>query len=218
MTCRVTIIGLWSHSGTGEEWADDDNGMTAAEAQAFKRSCACFGLGRYLYHFDGVWVDLDDRKRPRTVPNLPQWASPEGWRNGLRPNTVSAHTDSDHVTGSHVPANSPENKQSSEFVRQIEAMAKPLGHRLYRGLLRAQAKVWNPDQIPDVAQQRKVLEHMQAAERGLSRLQAALAKAGPAAPERVLQSLKLRSLDHIDSLETLKRDVLAVEAAASAPK
>lgn len=127
MTCRVTIIGLWSHSGTGEEWADDDNGMTAAEAQAFKRSCACFGLGRYLYHFDGVWVDLDDRKRPRTVPNLPQWASPEGWRNGLRPNTVSAHTDSDHVTGSHVPANSPENKQSSEFVRQIEAMAKPLG-------------------------------------------------------------------------------------------
>ena len=101
---------------------------------------------------------------------------------------------------------------------QIEAMAKPLGHRLYRGLLRAQAKVWNPDQISDVALQRKVLEHMQAAERGLSRLQAALAKAGPAALERVLQSLKLRSLDHVDSLETLKRVVLAVEAAASAPK
>jgi hypothetical protein len=36
----------------------------AFEAQAFKRACSCFGLGRYLYHFSGVWVDLDDRKRP----------------------------------------------------------------------------------------------------------------------------------------------------------
>ena len=47
VTCTVTIFGLWSHSGTGEEWADDDNGMTAADAQAFKRACSCFGLGRF---------------------------------------------------------------------------------------------------------------------------------------------------------------------------
>src|SRR6266446_1960770 len=49
VTCELTIFGLGSHSSTGEEWADDDNSCTAAEAQAFKRSCACFGLGRYLY-------------------------------------------------------------------------------------------------------------------------------------------------------------------------
>ena len=36
VTCTVTISGLWSHSGTGEAWADDDNGMTSADAQAFK--------------------------------------------------------------------------------------------------------------------------------------------------------------------------------------
>ena len=36
VTCTVTIIGIGSHSGTGEEWADDDNGMTSADAQAFK--------------------------------------------------------------------------------------------------------------------------------------------------------------------------------------
>jgi hypothetical protein len=217
VTCELSISGLGTHSATGEEWADRENAGTSAEAQAFKRTCACFGLGRYLYYFEGVWVDLDDRKRPRTVPNLPQWATPEGWRKGLRPNTVSAHTDSGHVTGSHVPASS-ENQRSNELVRQIESMAKPLGHRFYRGLLRAQAKVWNPDQIPNVALQREVLEHMQAAERGLARLHGALAKAGPAALDRVLQSLKLRSLDHVDSLETLKRVVLAVEAAASPPE
>jgi len=38
VTCKVTIDGLGTHSGTGEEWADEDNAMTSAEAQAFKRS------------------------------------------------------------------------------------------------------------------------------------------------------------------------------------
>ena len=54
VTCELTIFGLGSHSATGEEWADNDNAGTAAEAQAFKRACSCFGLGRYLYYFTGV--------------------------------------------------------------------------------------------------------------------------------------------------------------------
>jgi hypothetical protein len=48
VTCELTIFGVGSHSATGEEWADNDNAGTAAEAQAFKRACSCFGLGRYL--------------------------------------------------------------------------------------------------------------------------------------------------------------------------
>ncbi len=85
VTCELVIFGLGSHSATGEEWADDENACTSAEAQAFKRACCCFGLGRYLYHFTGTWVDLDDHKRPKTVPKLVSWATPEGWRRGLRP-------------------------------------------------------------------------------------------------------------------------------------
>jgi hypothetical protein len=85
VTCEVTVFGLGSHSATGEEWADDDNAATAAEAQAFKRACACFGLGRYLYYFTGTWVDLDDHKRPKSVPQLAGWATPGGWLQGLRP-------------------------------------------------------------------------------------------------------------------------------------
>ena len=85
ITCELTIFGLGSHSATGEEWADNSNAGTAAEAQAFKRSCACFGLGRYLYYFTGTWVDLDDRKRPKSVPQLAGWATPAGWQVGLRP-------------------------------------------------------------------------------------------------------------------------------------
>jgi hypothetical protein len=60
VTCEPTIFGLGSHSATEEEWADDDNAATAAEAQSFKRACSCFGLGRDLYYFSGTWVDLDE--------------------------------------------------------------------------------------------------------------------------------------------------------------
>ena len=42
----------------------------AFEAQAFKRAASCFGLGRYLYYFTGAWVDLDERKRPKSLPRL----------------------------------------------------------------------------------------------------------------------------------------------------
>ena len=85
VTCRVTIIGLWSHSGTGEEWADDDNGMTSADAQAFKRACSCFGLGRYFYDIAAIWVDLDQHRQPARTPVLPAWVLPENWRKGMRP-------------------------------------------------------------------------------------------------------------------------------------
>src|SRR6266849_5508406 len=98
VTCELTIFGLGSHSATGEEWADDDNAGTSAEAQAFKRACSCFGLGRYLYYFTGTWVDLDDRKRPKTVPKLVDWATPEGWRRGLRPAKESDPKSSGQVT------------------------------------------------------------------------------------------------------------------------
>ena len=84
VTCTVTIIGLGAHCGTGEEWADDDNGMTSADAQAFKRACSCFGLGRYFYDFRAPWVDLDQHRQPVKTPTLPAWAIPENWRKGMR--------------------------------------------------------------------------------------------------------------------------------------
>ena len=59
--------------------------MTSAEAQAFKRACSCFGLGRYFYDFDAPWVDIDDKGRPKKPPTLAPWMVPENWRKGQRP-------------------------------------------------------------------------------------------------------------------------------------
>jgi hypothetical protein len=42
VTCTLTIHGLGCHTGSGEDWADEQNAMTSAEAQAFKRACTCF--------------------------------------------------------------------------------------------------------------------------------------------------------------------------------
>jgi hypothetical protein len=213
VTCELNIFGLGSHSATGEEWTDDENAGTSAEAQAFKRACSCFGLGRYLYYFSGKWVDLDDRKRPLGHPALAGWATPEGWKQGLRPGedgdtNSAAHGQRREISDAAV-AQQPE---ETTLVRQIEAMAAPLGRALYRGLLKSLANAWNPGQVREAALLRKVLDHMEAAERGLSRLELALERTGTPALNEVLASLKLRSMNQVNSLETLLSIVLAVEA------
>jgi hypothetical protein len=58
---RLTICGV-TRASTGEMAAQDEkNGMggTVAEAQAFKRAAAMFGLGRYLYELPAAWVGYD---------------------------------------------------------------------------------------------------------------------------------------------------------------
>jgi len=212
VTCELTIFGLGSHSATGEEWADNDNACTAAEAQAFKRACSCFGLGRYLYHFTGVWVDLDERKRPKNIPQLFGWATPQGWREGSRPGQAANDTLSNPNPAQQGRGVSAED--ANAFVRQIEAMAEPLGWRLYRGLLKTGARVWNPKEIRDADVLRKVLAQMQGAERGLRRLEAALDRVGPETLVPILRSLRLNSLNQVDSLESLKQVVLEIERVA----
>ena len=214
VTCDLTIFGLGSHSATGEEWTDDDNAGTSAEAQAFKRTCSCFGLGRYLYYFSGVWVDLDERRRPKTTPKLAGWATPDGWRQGLRPHREvdTAKTAGGNNSRQH---GSVQQGSHDELVRQIEAMAQPLGKGIYRGLLKNLARVWKPSQVQDTALLQKLLAHMQSANRGLRRLDAALDKTGPEPLAAMLRSLNLTSLDQVENLKTLQNIVLALEAKLS---
>jgi Rad52/22 family double-strand break repair protein len=220
VTCELTIFGIGSHSATGEEFADDENAGTSAEAQAFKRACACFGLGRYLYYFTGTWVDLDERKRPKSVPKLADWATPEGWRQGLRPNAEVASRLSERTTagnngnGDGHDSGRSANDRSASLVREIEQMERSVGKRMYRGLLKKVARVWNPKDIQGPAIQQKVLAHMQAAERGFRRLDASLDRVGPEPLTQILRSMKLQSIDRVDNLQTLHQIVLALEAAA----
>ena len=167
----------------------------------------------YYYYYAGTWVDLDDRRRPKAVPALPAWATPEGWRPGLRPQQRGDSPIRDLLANARAStARGP--AEPSSLILQIEALAEPLGKRMYRGLLKRIAGVWNPRDIQDAGRQQQVLAHMEAAERGFCRLDAALESVGPEALPQILRSLSLQSVDLVDNLQTLREIVLALEAAA----
>lgn len=68
LICRLTIAGV-TRSSTGETTNESERseiGGTVAEAQAFKRACAMFGLGRYLYTLPSGWEDYDPAKKQFT--------------------------------------------------------------------------------------------------------------------------------------------------------
>ena len=75
VTCTLTIYWLGCHAGSGEDWADESNAMTTAEAQAFKRAASCYGLGRYLYNLAEMWVDLNGHRQPLGFPLFPMGAT-----------------------------------------------------------------------------------------------------------------------------------------------
>jgi hypothetical protein len=63
LIAELTILGI-TKTATGEGDAGDDNCGTSAEAQAKKRACAEFGLGRYLYDLpNNCWFDYDATKK-----------------------------------------------------------------------------------------------------------------------------------------------------------
>lgn len=216
VTCDLTIFGIGSHSATGEEFADSENALTAAEAQAFKRAAACFGLGRYLYYFTGVWVDLDDRKRPKTRPTLAGWATPDGWRQGLRPQQQAPTQETGKEPPSVRSPAAPDNggavsSERKALIRQIEAMAEPLGKCLYRGLLKRVARAWKPSDISEVTILRTLLGDMQEGDRMLNQLAAMLNETGPERLPKLLRSLGFHSLQQVDNLDALGKILAFLE-------
>lgn len=68
IVCNLTIYGV-TRSSTGEADSQSERSEiagTATEAQAFKRACAMFGLGRYLYNLPSVWAEYDSERKQFT--------------------------------------------------------------------------------------------------------------------------------------------------------
>ena len=63
--CRLTIAGV-VREDVGEFSKDDVASFPTAVAQAFKRACSSFGLGRYLYSLPQVWAEYDAERRSFT--------------------------------------------------------------------------------------------------------------------------------------------------------
>ena len=232
VTCTVTILGIGSHSGTGEEWADDDNGMTSADAQAFKRACSCFGLGRYFYDFNAIWVDLDQNRQPLRTPALFSWALPENWRKGARPTDKNggSGTPSNGTNGRSQPDESntpktsgnghskigdsnggPNATHSDDLDVRIAGLEKTVGTPLYRNILRECGRVNQPKLIRDPAVKRSVLQLLESAARGFTRLEAVTKRLEPKTVEALLAKLQAPPLAEISDMKTLQHVVFGLE-------
>jgi len=235
VTCTVTILGIGSHSGTGEEWADDDNGMTSADAQAFKRACSCFGLGRYFYDIQAVWLDLDQNRQPVRAPALSAWALPENWRKGMRPgrnsngsappsNGTNGRSQSDGSnsrkdTGNgHTPARNSSGITSKadgdDLDVRILSMEKTVGTVLYRNILREYGRVNQPKLIRDPAVKRTVLQMLESAIRGIERLEAVTRRLDAKTVVALLAKLQAPPLGEISDMKTLQHVVFGLEELA----
>jgi hypothetical protein len=192
----VTITRLGSHTGTGEEWADKENAVTAADAQAFKRACSCFGLGRYLYRFEETWVHLDRRGEPVALPVLPTWALPPGV-------TMTP------ANGQAIDARGP---VDHKLTAEIEGYRNTLGEHIYAEILRRAGHSRDARTIPNAERQKNVVEWMQATTRGFDRLHTLAEMAGDAQFTAILRNLNITSARHLPSLSALKQLVADLEA------
>ena len=78
--CEIGVlidgVWLWRAGGAGDTDIEAEKG---AISDAFKRAAVLFGIGRYLYELPNTWVQIDEYKKLKDVPNLPKWATPEGY-------------------------------------------------------------------------------------------------------------------------------------------
>jgi hypothetical protein len=203
---KVTIRGLGSHTGVGEEWADDENAATRAEAQAFKRACACFGLGRYLYDLDKTWVDLDQYNRPVRTPSLPDWALP-GY----------AQREAQRRTALSQRREPRQGLVRDEMLAKVRELREKVGHGLSLFVLKKYAGGVEPEKTGH-AKLTTVLEKLTDIGNGIDRLRRAAAIVGDARYSVICRELNLASdsMDDIPDRDTLKLLLGRVEAQTAA--
>lgn len=197
VTCTVTIAGIGTHADSGEEWADEENAMTSAQAQAFKRACTCFGLGRYLYNFAEMWVPLNQYRQPINLPPLPQWALPKSGaidgKSSTRPSDVQRGPVDQKTTA------------------KIEGFRRILGDPIYGEILWRVSRARRANAIPNAQLQSDVSDAMERAARGIRKAHSLSEEIGDTQFVSVLDQLQIRSMTTIPNLKTLKRLVTALE-------
>jgi len=198
VTCVVSITGFGSHAGSGEEWADDENAMTSAEAQAFKRACSVFGLGRYFYDFGEMWVEINEYKQPRELPDLPSWALPAAEHKGAESTQTSQGTNRTDAAVQKGPLD-------AGVTSRIESCRREVGQVLYANILGSIARVRTARDIPNQHLQMEVLKWMESGVRGLSQVRAIASEIPETKLYEVLDSLEVSSLDKIPNFGVLSK-------------
>ena len=203
VTCVVSIAGFGSHTGSGEEWADDENAMTSAEAQAFKRACSCYGLGRYFYDFGEMWVEINEYKQPKELPDLPSWALPAAERKSAESRQTSHPIQRTDTAVQKGPLD-------AGVTGRIESCRREVGQGLYANILGSIAKVREARDIPNQHLQMEVLKWMESGVRGMAQIRQVASEIPEGMFFGILDRLKVQSLDQVPNFAVLKQLVEAM--------
>jgi SpoVK/Ycf46/Vps4 family AAA+-type ATPase len=166
------------------------------DAQAFKRACSCFGLGRYLYRFGETRVRLNLRGEPLTIPILPEWALPPGMA-AAQANKLAGDT---------------RGPVDQRMTAEIEGFRGTLGDPIYAEILRRAGHSADARTVPNAERQKQTVEKMQAAARGFERLRQLAEMAGDAPFFAVTERFKIASVTELPSLAALKQLVEELES------
>jgi hypothetical protein len=194
------------HAGSGEDWADESNAMTTAEAQAFKRAASCYGLGRYLYNLAEMWVPLNEHRQPFEFPSLPQWALPK----------TGAPVKSHPASGPH-PATVQRGPIDQRITGKIEGFRRILGDPIYGEILWRVARTQKANAIPNAQLQTNVAEAMERAARGIRKVHSLAESIGDTQFVSVLDRLHIGSMTTISNLKALRHLVSELEGLAGNP-
>ena len=205
VTCTLTIHGLGCHTGSGEDWADEQNAMTKSEAQAFKRAASCFGLGRYLYNFTEMWVPLNEHRQPLQIPALPQWALP-------KPGVATGKSDA--ASGPRPPMVQ-RGPIDQETTAKIEGFRRILGDSIYAEILWRIAHARRANEIPNAQLQMEIADAVERAARGIRKAHSLAEVVGDTQFVSVLDRLEIGSMTTIRNLEALKQLVAELENVAA---
>lgn len=140
--CKLRIHGV-DRSSTGEFGDDDFAPGTSAEAQAFKRACSKFGLGRYLYELDAPWMDYDPKtkqvKASKAAPprnnDDDAIAAYQAEREQTKPANIKAIDASeaksfDELMDSNSPPSKPESEGVKAYLKSIKLTSPKVGGHL----------------------------------------------------------------------------------------
>jgi hypothetical protein len=211
-TCRVTIEGIGDHSATGEAWADEDCAMTSSDAQAFKRACSAFGLGRYLYNLEEVWVDLDEHKQPKRLPQLPKWAMP-----GKAVDAGRAETQRSAASKQNTPTGNEGSTTAVDprLIDEIEGFRRELGKDLHGEVIQKIGKARDARGLASNEAANLVLEWLRRANRGIEKARNLSEKMSIGEYDSIFNRMRVGSLNTIPSMAVLSQLVTELLEATS---
>lgn len=174
------------------------------DAQALKRACSRFGLGRYLYDLGPCWLPLDRDGRPTVVPELPQWAWPRN----------------DRVSGAPELKVVPISTTSPALLdmgttRKIESFRGMLGDAIYAEILRNEGQCDSALGIRTRVRQLQVLRMMQTTAGLVRRVGALTRRLGTHQLMAEMEELNVLAVTEIPNLEVLAQLAQHLESIAA---